>query len=441
MKKFLQKIFGASIIILFFASGCAKDGPSLVGSIESSTEVTTTTTTTTTTNPGPSSVTLTDPGTIYQGGQYTFSGTCAPNGTQVSISLTSATPSQIQNCTCSNGTFSCPATTLTVVPSSSITVEAQNDRGDTSQVSVSTVIPSVTLTDPGYLTSGDNVTFSGTCSPDNLSVDITLTTATPSSITGCPCSSGTFTCPATVLTGFSTPVLAVKASNYSGSSNTQNVFTTRTAYAVAATPPTVYGLNMTMALDLSGPSSLPSNQVSITTSCYSAPNCDYGDWNPPGNTVGSFSLLGFSFLTSAIFADNSPTYWDLKGGTNRTVTVNFGASASSLDTTGSKYYFWIAMAGLGASPEYVEVTSNRSLRVIGYQDAFSTGDYSYLDGSATSLGSVGTVISTKPASGANGYTYYLIEDRTASTIQLSYVHGGSADFHGFILGAIEIRNQ
>jgi hypothetical protein len=126
---------------------------------------------------------------------------------------------------------------------------------------------------------------------------------------------------------------------------------------------------------------------------------------------------------------------------NRTLDIDFGATPQSLDTSGSKYYFWIAVAGLGASPEFVTVTSNRTLQVVGYQDSFSTADYSYLDGAATILGSTGTAISTKPTSGANGYTFYLIQDRSVSTLQLSYVHGATPDFHGFILGAIEVSNQ
>lgn len=412
--------------LMLVTTSCVEDGPSLLSSSSQ--------------DEGPSSLTLSNPGTLYQGGEYTFTGSCAPNGSVVTMLLTNATPSQINNCNCSGGSFTCAATTLSSLPSPDLNIEAQNNKGDSSQVTVATVIPSITLDDPGYFDAGATVTFTGTCSPDDLSVDVTLTTATPSSINGCTCSSGEFSCPPTLLTALSTPKLEIRASNYASSFNIQNMFTARTAYAKAATPPSVYGLNMTMDLILPGPSSLPNNQVLITTSCYSGASCDYGDWDPPGNTVGSFSLLGFSFLTSEIFSDNSPPYLDLKGGTNRTLVIDFGASAASLDTASSKYYFWIAMAGLGASPELVTITSNRSLQVIGYQDAFSTNDFSYLDGSPTSLGSVGTIITTKPASGANGYTYYLIQDRSVSTIELSYVHT-NADFHGFILGAIEIRNE
>jgi hypothetical protein len=81
------------------------------------------------------------------------------------------------------------------------------------------------------------------------------------------------------------------------------------------------------------------------------------------------------------------------------------------------------------------------LQVIGYQDSSSNGEYSYLDGAATSLGSTGTVISTKPSSGSNGYTFYFIQDRTASTVQLTLVQGATPEYFGFILGAIEVRNQ
>lgn len=418
-----------SMMALFIIAGCVKDGPSLLGPEGAST------------GGVASSLALSNPGTIYQGGQYTFSGSCAPNGSIVTISLPAATPSQVGNCACNGATFNCPATTLSAVPTPAFNVTAQNDRGDTSQVTVSTAIPSITLNDPGFLSSGDNVTFTGTCSPDALAVDITLTTASPSTISGCTCSSGSFSCPPTVLTGFSTPLLVVNASNFSGSTKSQNVFTSRTAYATPATPPVTYGTNMTMSLVLTGPSALPGNQVSITSSCFGGA-CTFGSWDPAGTAVGNFTLLGFSFLTSTIFpTDNSPPYLDVTGNANRTLTIDFGASPSSLDTVGSKYYFWIAMAGLGASPEFATVTSNRSLQVIGYQDSFSTGDFSYLDGAPTVLGSVGTAVSTKPASGSNGYTFYLIRDRSVSTIQLSYVHGATADFHGFILGAIEIRNQ
>lgn len=426
MTRSFKNLCRISIITLLLIAGCVKDGPSLVGSKNL-----------------PSKLSLSDPGTIYQGGQYSFSGTCEPSGSVINISLPSTTPAQINNCTCSGGSFNCPATTLSAVPTPSINIQAQNNRGDTSEVTVSTFIPTISLDDPGFISSGDNVTFTGSCYPDELAVNITLTTATPSAINGCDCSGGSFSCPATVLTGFSSPKVVAQASNYTNSTNNQNIFTVRSAFATAATPPTVYGTNMTMDLDLTGPSSLPGNKVTITSSCYTAGvSCGFGDWNPPGNAIGSFSLLGFTFLTSTIFpTDNSPAYLDVKGGTSRTLDIDFGASAKSLDTSGSKYYFWIAMAGMGASPEFVTITSNRSLKVIGYQDANSTGDYSYLNGSVTSLGSVGTTITTKPASGSSGYTYYLIEDRNASTIQLSYVHGATPDFHGFILGAIEIRNQ
>lgn len=299
----------------------------------------------------------------------------------------------------------------------------------------------VTLNDPGFFSSGDSVTFSGTCTPDSLDVDITLTTASPSSIENCDCSGGTFSCPATVLNGLSTPTVVATASNSPGSSSSQTIFTTRTAYATAATPPGAYGLSMTMALNLTGPSSLPGDQVTVTSTCYNGGTCSFGSFNPGGNAVGNFSLLGFTFLTSDIFADNSPAYLDVTGSTNRTLTIDFGASPQSLDTTTSKYYFWIAMAGLGSAPESVTVTSNRTLQVIGYQDSFGTGHYSYLDGAATALGSTGTAVSTRPASSGDGYTFFYIQDRSASSVQLSYVHGGTADPHGFILGAIEVRNQ
>jgi hypothetical protein len=129
------------------------------------------------------------------------------------------------------------------------------------------------------------------------------------------------------------------------------------------------------------------------------------------------------------------------GSLDRVLNIDFGASPQSLDTSGSKYYFWIGVVGLGPSPQYATFTSNRTLQVIGYQDSSSTGDYSYLDGAATSLGSTGTVISTKPASGGDGYTFYFIQDRTASTIQLSLAQGATPEYFGFILGVIEVRNQ
>ena len=424
--KNLPFIFTIISAILFISCGIA-EGPSLLGSSVSA-----------------SAVVLSNPGKIYQGGQYTFTGTCAPNGSTVNIVLPSATPSQITNCPCSGGSFSCSATTLTSVPTPTFTMQAQNGHGDTSEVTVASAIPSVSLNDPGFFSSGDTVTFTGSCSPDELNVDLTLTNASPASIR-CSCSSGAFSCPATALSSLSTPSLLVKASNFQSSSSSQTVFTSRTAYATAATIPSSFGLNMTMALTLTGPSSLPGNQIAITSSCFDAGVCNYGSFNLPGNTVGNFSLQGFTFLTSDVFpTDNSPEYLDIKGGAgslNRVLNIDFGASPQSLDTAGSKYYFWIGVVGLGPSPESATFTSNRTLQVIGYQDSSSNGEYSYLDGAATSLGSTGTVISTKPASGSNGYSFYFIQDRTASTLQLTLVQGATPEYFGFILGAIEVRNQ
>lgn len=425
MKK-LAFIFTAISIILISRCGIS-EGPSLSGSSKAA-----------------SSVTLTNPGKIYQGGQYTFAGTCAPNGSTVKMILSSATPAQITNCPCSGGSFSCSATTLTSVPTPTFTIEAQNDRGDTSQVTVASAVPSVSLNDPGFFSSGDTVTFAGSCSPDELNVDLTLTNAIPSSI-GCSCSSGAFSCPATTLTSLSTPSLEVSASNYQNSSSVQTVFTSRTAYATAATIPTSFGLNMTMPLTLTGPSSLPGNEITITSSCFDASICNYGGFNLAGNDVGNFSLKGFTFLTSDVFpSDNSPEYLDIKGGAgslDRVLNIDFGASPQALDTTGSKYYFWMGVVGLGPSPQSATFTSNRTLQVIGYQDSSSNGEYSYLDGAPTSLGSTGTIISTKPSSGSNGYTFYFIQDRTASTVQMSLVQGATPEYFGFILGAIEVRNQ
>lgn len=423
-----NRAFIFAIISALLLARCGiSEGPSLAGSSQTA-----------------STVTLSNPGKIYQGGQYTFTGTCAPDGSAIKIILSSASPAQITNCPCSGGSFSCSATTLTSVPTPTFTIQAQNDRGDSNQVTVASAIPSISLNDPGFFSSGDTIAFTGSCSPDELSVDLTLTNASPASI-GCSCSSGAFSCPATTLSSLSTPSLLVTASNYQSSSSSQTVFTSRTAYATAATIPSSFGLNMTMPLTLTGPSSLPGNEVTITSSCFDTSICNYGSFNLPGNAVGNFSLQGFTFLTSDVFpSDNSPEYLDIKGGAgslNRVLNIDFGASPQSLDTSGSKYYFWIGVVGLGPSPESATFTSNRTLQVIGYQDSASNGEYSYLDGAATSLGSTGTVISTKPASGSNGYTFYFIQDRTASTIQLTLVQGATPEYFGFILGAIEVRNQ
>lgn|GEM_PF-6924942 len=417
-----------AIISALLLTRCGiSEGPSLTGSSRTA-----------------SAVALSNPGKIYQGGQYTFTGTCAPDGSAIKIILPSASPAQITHCPCSGGSFSCSATTLTSVPTPTFTIQAQNNRGDTSEVTVASAVPSISLNDPGFFSSGDAVTFTGSCSPDELDVDLTLSNASPASIS-CSCSSGAFSCPATTLSSLSTPSLLVTASNYLSSSSSQTVFTSRTAYATAATIPSSFGLNMTMPLTLTGPSSLPGNEVTITSSCFDTNICNYGSFNLPGNTVGNFSLQGFTFLTSDVFpSDNSPEYLDIKGGAgslNRVLNIDFGASPQSLDTAGSKYYFWIGVVGLGPSPESATFTSNRTLQVIGYQDSSSNGEYSYLDGAATSLGSTGTIISTKPASGSNGYTFYFIQDRTASTIQLTLVQGATPEYFGFILGAIEVRNQ
>jgi hypothetical protein len=416
----------STIFILSLTSCGISGGPSLLGSGATA-----------------SSVTLSNPGKLYQGGQYTFTGSCAPNGSFVKINLSSATPAQITNCPCSAGSFSCAGTTLTSIPTPTFTVQAQNDNGDTSAVTVASAVPNVSLNDPGFFDSGDTITFSGTCSPDELDVDLTLTNASPASI-NCPCSSSNFSCPATTLTSLSTPSLAVKASNFQNSSSSQIVFTSRTAYATAATIPVSFGLNMTMDLTLTGPSSLPGNQVTISSSCYDLTLCNYGSFNLAGNAVGNFSLQGFTFLTSTVFpTDNSPEYLDIKGGAgslDRVLNINFGVSPQSLDTTGSKYYFWLGVVGLGPSPESATFTSNRTLQVIGYQDSASNGEYSYLDGAPTTLGSTGTSISTKPASGSNGYTFYYIQDRTASTLQLTLAQGATPEYFGFILGVIEVRN-
>ncbi len=376
-------------------------------------------------------------GKIYQGFAYSFSGSCAPDGSRVDLALTNALPATIPDCACSGGTYACPSTTLSSVTAASVSINASNAAGANAARTEPAYVPSVSLDFPGYFSGGDTVTFRGSCYPDELSVDISLPSANPSAVSGCTCSGGAYSCPATSIVSVPTPKVVVQASNGPGSSGSQTVFTSRTAYAVAGTIPGSFGCNMVMPLNLPGDASLPSDQVAI----HSTGTCQFGNWNPPGNAVGSFELLGFSFLTSDIFADNSPPYLDIVGTIDRVLTLDFGASPASLDDADSRYYFWIAMAGLGVHPENVTITSNRSLQVIGYQDSFGTGHYSYLDGSATSVGSTGTVISTRPNSAGDGYTFFLLQDRSVSTLQLSYVAGATPDPHGFILGAIEVRNE
>jgi hypothetical protein len=152
----------------------------------------------------------------------------------------------------------------------------------------------------------------------------------------------------------------------------------------------------------------------------------WGTYQPPVSTA----TVTVNGITSSPF---STKYLDLVGTIPRTLTIDFGASASSLSTSTKDFYYMIGIAGLAGEGIAMNVTSSVTLKVAGNSNVFNTNKYSLLDGVVTStMGITGTVITgNTPLTTGDGYTFYFIP-KTASSFTLTYTGGN--DPHGILFG-------
>lgn len=195
----------------------------------------------------------------------------------------------------------------------------------------------------------------------------------------------------------------------------------------------------TFPVTLGGPSSLPTGSIAVTASGGNI-TTRYNVFTPTV-TSGSFTYRGVTVTTPTTYLDLVTT-----GGHNpvsnitRTLALNWGASASSLNSGDYEYEYVIGIAGLfGWAWETSTVTSSQTLTSIGNIDAFGTGYYSNLNGvHANVAGLTGTSVTTNQNPfglltwNPNGYTFYTIPG-SASGMTLNYTGN---DFHGLVFGVI-----
>ena len=173
-----------------------------------------------------SAVTIDNPGPLDTSNPFTFTGTCAPDGTgNVSIAIPGATPASAGPCDCNMGTYSCGPVTFSALPSNpTITAsETSGANGPATDPVSPGITSSVDLTNPGNVKINDPITLTGSCVADGDPVNITIADATPGSVGPCPCTGGTFTCPSATFTELPANPSFVAAN--SGANDTENTTT------------------------------------------------------------------------------------------------------------------------------------------------------------------------------------------------------------------------
>jgi uncharacterized repeat protein (TIGR01451 family) len=172
----------------------------------------------------------------------------------------------------------------------------------------------------------------------------------------------------------------------------------------------------------SGGATLPNGGVKLTM--LSAATANWRTWQPPVDP-GTLTING----ASVSFATK---YLDIYGGVNipRTFEMDFGKTSEALGSVGKKYRYIVGIAGMGNEGTTSNDIFSVPLEVVGNYDSFGTGVYSNLDGvQSTTLGMTGTVVSTNTNT-TQGYTfYYLPENVSKVTMQVT-----GQDPHGFIFG-------
>jgi uncharacterized repeat protein (TIGR01451 family) len=167
---------------------------------------------------------------------------------------------------------------------------------------------------------------------------------------------------------------------------------------------------------------LPNGGVKLTVT--STPQTYWGVYTPPAST-GTLNINGQSVSFST-------TYLDMVGWDNfpRTFDMDFGITSYNLGSVGKKYRYIVGVAGQGGEGVTANDIFSVPLEVIGNVNSFNSGVYSNLDGvPSTTPGMTGTIISTNTNT-VQGYTfYYLPEDVSKVTVQLT-----GKDPHGLIFG-------
>ncbi|MFA9187453.1 DUF7507 domain-containing protein [Flavobacterium magnesitis] len=122
----------------------------------------------------------------------------------------------------------------------------------------------------------------------------------------------------------------------------------------------------------------------------------------------------------------------------RTVKLDYGVTANSLNTTTHKYRYIVGIAGLSDPNVAGTVTSTVPLEVIGNFDAFKNGKYSYFnDKTPPVAGETGYVFQSNPKTATNvappnGYTFFYLPENISSF----ELETKGNDQYGFIFGTL-----
>ncbi|PHS02705.1 MAG: hypothetical protein COA80_00005, partial [Leeuwenhoekiella sp.] len=187
-------------------------------------------------------------------------------------------------------------------------------------------------------------------------------------------------------------------------------------------------------LDPQGPATLPNGGVRVTVLNYGSGTVTNNRWRifQPPLTEGVININGgdVPFATK---------YLDLINNIPRTVEFDYGASASSISTTTSKYTYIVGIAGLGGAPGGTAENGidvfNVPLRVIGNVDVFNSGAFSTFSGETPPVeNDLGNTISSSRPNQFQGYTFFYVNDRDISKFQIEFKN---EDPHGIIFGVLE----
>ncbi|MGM8363815.1 MBG domain-containing protein, partial [Flavobacterium sp. ARAG 55.4] len=152
-------------------------------------------------------------------------------------------------------------------------------------------------------------------------------------------------------------------------------------------------------------------------------------------------------ITGTIVIKGVPTefktkYLDLvfasENNLERTVKLDYGVTANSLNTTTHKYRYIVGIAGLSDPNVAGKVTSTVPLEVIGNFDAFKNGKYSYFnDKTPPVAGETGYVFQSNPKTATNvappnGYTFFYLPENISSF----ELETKGNDQYGFIFGTL-----
>ncbi|WP_200806846.1 immunoglobulin domain-containing protein, partial [Flavobacterium flevense] len=188
-----------------------------------------------------------------------------------------------------------------------------------------------------------------------------------------------------------------------------------------------------------GPATLPNGGVNVevikgfkSTLTYPSPQ-----WRlyQPNAITGTIVIKGVPTEFKTKYLD---LVYASENNLERTVKLDYGVTANSLNTTTHKYRYIVGIAGLSDPNVAGKVTSTVPLEVIGNFDAFKNGKYSYFnDKTPPVAGETGYVFQSNPKTATNvappnGYTFFYLPENISSF----ELETKGNDQYGFIFGTL-----